>query len=67
MLVSKAELARRRTALQKRGGFQYPPNQTPWQEIQRGMVDQLAAGMVLKPAVKYQRVAQAYPVSRDNH
>ena len=33
-------------------------SQTPWQEIQRGMVDQLADGMVLKPAVKYQRVAQ---------
>ena len=58
ILISKAELARRRAALQKRGGFRYPASQTPWQEIQRGMVDQLADGMVLKPAVKYQRVAQ---------
>ena len=41
-------------------------SQTPWQEIQRGMVDQLADGMVLKPAVKYQRVAQN-SVPRDNH
>ena len=32
-----------------------PKHQTPWQEIQRGMVDQFAEGMVLKPAVKYQR------------
>ena len=48
------------------GGYQYPPSQTPWQEIQRDMVDQLADGMVLKPAVKYQRVAQKY-VPRDNH
>ena len=40
--------------------------QTPWQEIQRGLVDQLADGMVLKPAVKYQRVAQT-SVPRDNH
>ena len=31
------------------------------------MVDQLADGMVLKPAVKYQRVAQELPVPRDNH
>ena len=31
------------------------------------MVDQLADGMVLKPAVKYQRVAQEFPVPRDNH
>ncbi len=67
ILISKAELARRRAALQKRGGYQYPASQTPWQEIQRGMVDQLAGGMVLKPAVKYQRVAQAFPVPRDNH
>jgi len=67
ILLSKAELARRRAALQKRGGYAYPASQTPWQEIQRGMVDQLADGMVLKPAVKYQRVAQAFPVPRDNH
>ncbi|HEY7230201.1 MAG TPA: IlvD/Edd family dehydratase [Pseudolabrys sp.] len=65
ILISKAELARRRSALQKRG-YPYPASQTPWQEIQRGMVDQLAQGMVLKPAVKYQRVAQN-GVPRDNH
>ncbi len=66
ILVSKAEIARRKAALQKRGGYKYPASQTPWQEIQRGMVDQLADGMVLKPAVKYQRVAQKF-VPRDNH
>jgi dihydroxy-acid dehydratase len=66
ILVSKAELARRRAALEKQGGFPYPASQTPWQEIQRAMVDQLADGMVLKPAVKYQRVAQKF-VPRDNH
>jgi dihydroxy-acid dehydratase len=67
ILVSKAEMARRRAALQRRGGYKYPASQTPWQEIQRGMVDQLAQGMVLKPAVKFQRVAQQFPVPRDNH
>ena len=66
VLISKAELARRRAALEKRGGFEYPASQTPWQEIQRAMVDQLADGMVLKPAVKYQRVAQK-SIARDNH
>jgi dihydroxy-acid dehydratase len=66
ILISKAELARRRKALQRRGGFRYPASQTPWQEIQRSMVDQLADGMVLKPAVKYHRVAQN-GVPRDNH
>ena len=66
ILISKAELAKRRKALAKAGGYQYPPHQTPWQEIQRGIVDQLADGMVLKPAVKYQRVAQTF-APRDNH
>jgi dihydroxy-acid dehydratase len=66
VLLSKAELARRRAALEKRGGFAYPASQTPWQEIQRAMIDQLADGMVLKPAVKYQRIAQKH-VPRDNH
>ena len=66
VLISDAELAQRRLALEKRGGYRYPASQTPWQEIQRGMVDQLADGMVLKPAVKYQRVAQQ-SIPRDNH
>jgi dihydroxy-acid dehydratase len=66
ILISDAELAERRTALEVAGGFPYPASQTPWQEIQRAMVDQLADGMVLKPAVKYQRVAQKN-VPRDNH
>jgi len=66
ILISAAELAGRRATLDKGGGYQYPPSQTPWQEIQRAMVDQLADGMVLAPAVKYQRVAQK-SVPRDNH
>jgi dihydroxy-acid dehydratase len=67
ILISKGELAERRAALEKRGGYKYPASQTPWQEIQRGMVDQLADGMVLRPAVKYQRVAETMGVPRDNH
>jgi dihydroxy-acid dehydratase len=66
ILISKAELSRRKAALLKKGGYHYPASQTPWQDIQRGIVDQLAQGMVLKPAVKYQRVAQK-SVPRDNH
>jgi dihydroxy-acid dehydratase len=66
MLVSPLELDQRRAALRQSGGYHYPPSQTPWQEIQRGMVDQLASGMVLEPAVKYQRVAQKF-VPRDSH
>ena len=66
ILISAAELSKRRTRLKKQGGFPYPPSQTPWQEIQRLMVDQLADGMVLKPAVKYQHIAEK-SVPRDNH
>jgi dihydroxy-acid dehydratase len=67
MLVSADELAKRRTELAKRGGFPIPDSQTPWQEIQRAHVDQLDHGMVLRPAVKYQRVAQSKGLPRDNH
>jgi dihydroxy-acid dehydratase len=66
MLVAPAELAERAATLKQSGGYDYPTSQTPWQEIQRAMVDQLAGGMVLAPAVKYQRVAQTC-VPRDNH
>ena len=58
ILISTEELAERAALLKKDGGYRYPPSQTPWQEIQRAMVDQLGSGMVLQPAVKYQRVAQ---------
>ncbi|RWH71981.1 IlvD/Edd family dehydratase [Mesorhizobium sp.] len=67
ILVSDEEIAKRRAALQADGGYHYPKHQTPWQEIQRGMVDQFSAGMVLKPAVKYQDVAHTSGVPRDNH
>ncbi|GAA4128909.1 IlvD/Edd family dehydratase [Aminobacter aganoensis] len=67
ILVGDDEIARRRAELQADGGYHFPGHQTPWQEIQRGMVDQLAQGMVLKPAVKYQRVAQTKGIPRDNH
>jgi dihydroxy-acid dehydratase len=66
VLLPDGELAQRRAALEQQGGYRYPASQTPWQEIQRAMVDQLADGMVLKPAVKYHRVAQK-SVARDNH
>ena len=67
VLISPAELAERRDVLLENGGYPYPPSQTPWQEIERGIIDQLADGMVLKPAVKYQRVAQTMGIPRDNH
>ncbi|MGX9180315.1 IlvD/Edd family dehydratase [Mesorhizobium sp. BHbdii] len=67
ILVTDDEITRRRAELQNSGGYHYPKHQTPWQEIQRGMVDQFSEGMVLKPAVKYQDVAHTRGVPRDNH
>ena len=66
ILLPDEELKRRRQELDAKGGYPYPASQTPWQEIQRGMVEQLSEGMVLKPAVKYQKVAQT-SIPRDNH
>jgi dihydroxy-acid dehydratase len=67
MLISDSELVRRRDALAKAGGYKYPDHQTPWQEIQRGIVDELSNGMVLKPAIKYQRINETKGIPRDNH
>lgn len=67
ILISAEDLAERRDALARAGGFPVPPSQTPWQEIQRAMVAQLSEGMVLEPAVKYQRIAKTFGVPRDNH
>jgi dihydroxy-acid dehydratase len=67
ILISKAEYASRKKALAKQGGFKVPDSQTPWQEIQRGFVDELSRGMVLKPAVKYQRISTTKGTPRDNH
>ena len=67
ILISEKELEARKKALADKGGFPFPAHQTPWQEIQRGIVDQLNNGMVLKPAVKYQRIAQTKGLPRDNH
>jgi dihydroxy-acid dehydratase len=67
ILISEEELLERWATLQKDGGYHYPKSQTPWQEIQRGMVAQFDEGMVLKPAVAYQRLAQTMPAPRDNH
>jgi dihydroxy-acid dehydratase len=67
VLLPEEELAARRRALEEAGGLAVPASQTPWQEIQRSMVDQLGNGMVLRPAVAYQRAARTAAVPRDNH
>jgi dihydroxy-acid dehydratase len=67
LLISDAELAERRAALEAAGGYDYPASQTPWQEIQRADVGDYAGGAVLESAVKYQRLAQSIGVPRHSH
>ena len=67
MLIDDAVLAERRKALEAAGGYKYPASQTPWQEIQRGIVGQMGTGMVLENAVKYQKIDQTFGIPRDNH
>lgn len=67
VLISDAELAQRRAALEAAGGYPYPASQTPWQEIQRERVGQLSTGAILEGAEKYQRIAQTRGLPRDNH
>ncbi|MGS0741712.1 IlvD/Edd family dehydratase [Glaciimonas sp. GG7] len=61
MLVSDEELARRKTE----GLPEIPPSQTPWQEIYRATVGQLASGACMELAVQYRGVGNVLP--RHNH
>ena len=63
ILISDEELATRRAAFKAAGGYKYPKSQTPWQEMQRKVVDELSHGMVLKPAVQVSahRQENGYP------
>ncbi|MES2472911.1 MAG: IlvD/Edd family dehydratase [Pseudomonadota bacterium] len=67
MLIPDDELAKRRKDLEAAGGFKYPASQTPWQEMQRGVIGQMGTGMVLENAVKYQDLDRTKGVPRDNH
>ncbi len=63
ILIPEAELAARKAA--------WKPNvkesQTPWQELQRKFVGQLASGACLDFAVDYQRIAETKGVPRHSH
>lgn len=67
ILLSDEELAARRAELEANGGYQYPESQTPWQEIQRRLVGDMASGAILEGSEKYQRIAQTRGIPRDNH
>jgi dihydroxy-acid dehydratase len=61
MLVDEAELERRK----KDGPPPVPPSQTPWQEIYRATVGQMASGACMELALAYRGVANDTP--RHNH
>jgi dihydroxy-acid dehydratase len=61
MLVDEEELARRK----KDGPPPVPPSQTPWQEIYRATVGQMASGACMELALAYRGVAGDTP--RHNH
>ena len=67
VLISDAELQARRARLEAAGGFATPPSQTPWQDLFRKSVGQMATGAILEGAEAYQRIAQTRGLPRDNH
>ena len=67
MLITDAEIAKRRAELAASGGYKVPDSQTPWQEIFRNTTEQLAQGMIIKGSTKFQRIAKTMGIPRDNH
>jgi dihydroxy-acid dehydratase len=67
VLISDEELEARRQNLIAAGGYAYPASQTPWQEIQRGLIGQMNTGSILEGSEKFQRIAQTSGTPRDNH
>jgi dihydroxy-acid dehydratase len=67
ILISDAELKQRFADLKAMGGFPYPKNQTPWQELYRGNVGQQSTGACLEFATRYHDIAGTVGVARDNH
>jgi dihydroxy-acid dehydratase len=63
VLVDAAELAERRRAWVPN----LPASQTPWQEIQRQLVGELATGGCLEPAVTYLNIVETKGNPRHNH
>jgi dihydroxy-acid dehydratase len=67
ILISAEELKKRHADLAANGGFPYPANQTPWQELYRNTVGQQATGACLEIATRYRNLAGTFGVARDNH
>ena len=66
ILLGEAELAARRTAFEKSGGYPSPQSQSPWQQYFRELVQPFDQGMTLRDADTYRNIA-AKSLPRDNH
>ena len=67
ILISDDEVKKRHAELKAEGGFKYPANQTPWQELYRSTVGQQSTGACMELATRYQDIAGKFEVARDNH
>ncbi len=63
LLIPEDELKARKAAWKKPD----LKNQTPWEEIYRGMVGQLGTGACLEPAVLYLNIVETRGEARNNH
>ena len=59
LMVSDAEIAERRAALEAAGGYKVPESQSPWQAIFRDRVRQFSDGMVLDGADKFRDIGNS--------
>jgi len=67
ILIPDAEIKKRHADLKAKGGFPYPANQTPWQELYRSTVGQQSTGACMELATRYHDIAGKIGVARDNH
>jgi len=67
ILISDADLARRRERLEAKGGYPYPEHHTPWQELYRSTVGQQSTGACLELATRYRDIVQRFGAPRHSH
>jgi dihydroxy-acid dehydratase len=67
LVLSDEEIQARRIGIENKMKELTVESQTPWQEIFRKETSQLNTGMVLNDAIKYQKIADRWPVPRHSH
>jgi dihydroxy-acid dehydratase len=67
ILISDADLAKRRERLEANGGYPHPEHQTPWQELYRSTVGQQSTGACLELATRYHDIVQRFGAPRHSH